>query len=371
MPRGKTIRDLTIGLGLTVVSVGAFALGNAVSDPFRPLPAVVTVMPDAVPMPAARPVVAKPAPAAVEAAKPVPAPIPNEPPASPPGLAPPAAAPRVFRVRDIGFLAELKDVPEAIAAVDAFRGDPNRGDVSAELDRLIAAVRENRDNPMAWSQLAAALDRAQQRQAAIAVANRGMNAAKRQQDGEAMTQLTQQLAQLELSAAQTIPAKPAQSPAQPQARAAVKAALAQAAEAPPEAAPDKLAAALDEALRNSAAADALRILQQMAEGSIGRGDFAAAQRAYNDAMQIAHAGDLKEARADQYANLGRLHWKKGDKTEAEAFWRAARDQYEQLDVTAKVAEMNTLLRQGSPGALASPSRPTQSGKRTTSVFTIR
>ena len=68
---------------------------------------------------------------------------------------------------------------------------------------------------------------------------------------------------------------------------------------------------------------------------------------------------------------GRLHWKKGDKTEAEAFWRAARDQYEQLDVTAKVAEMNTLLRQGSPGALASPSRPTQSGKRTTSVFTIR
>ena len=138
-----------------------------------------------------------------------------------------------------------------------------------------------------------------------------------------------------------------------------------------DAPPDTLAAALDTALQNSAAADALSILQQMAEGAIKKGDYAAAQKAYTDALDIAHARQMSEARADQYANLGRLHWKKGEKSEAESYWRAARDQYEQFEVSAKVTEMNSLLRQASPGAITSPSRPDQSGKRTSSIINLR
>ena len=142
-------------------------------------------------------------------------------------------------------------------------------------------------------------------------------------------------------------------------------------ETAPVQAPDKLAGALDEALRNNAAAEALKILQQMAQGSIARGDYAAAQQSYNHAIKVAHLSKLGEARADQYANLGRMFLQKGDHAEAQAYWRAARDQYEQFDMSAKVAEMNTLLRQISPAALASPSRPSQSGKKTSSIIELR
>jgi len=132
-----------------------------------------------------------------------------------------------------------------------------------------------------------------------------------------------------------------------------------------------LSGALDEALRNNAATQALKILQQMAEGSIARGDYAAAQHAYGQAISLAHLSRLGEERADQYANLGRMYWQKGDRGEAEAYWRAARDQYEQFDLTAKAAEMNALLRQSSPAAMVSPSRPLQTGKKTSSIIELR
>lgn len=301
---------------------------------------------------------AAPAPAAAVAAEPAPV---MTTPVSPPAAAPAAPEPAA---RQLGFLAEIKDLPEAIAAIDALRRDPNAGDASVALDRLVPAVIDNRSDPMTWSQLAASLARAGQRKAAIAVANRGLGAAKRQQDGEAVTQLTQQLAQLELAggvAAAPVAPSSARKLSTP-GRAAPAAAR------PAETSETGLAAALEVALHNSAANDALSILKQMAEGSIKRGDFAGAQKSYGDAIQIAHAMQLSEARADQYANLGGLHWKKGDKAEAEAFWRAARDQYEQFNVPAKVADMNALLRQSSPAALSSPSRPIQNGKKTSSFI---
>ena len=263
-------------------------------------------------------------------------------PAAAPIKAPEAVALPAAR-RNLGFLTELTGVSEAIAAIDA-----RKDEVAGSLDRLVQGVIDDRSDPMAWSNLAAALDRGDQRSAAIAVANRGMNAAKRQQDGGAVTQLTQQIARLELAGSGARPGDPA----------AVQE-------------PDKLAGALDDALRNNAAAEALKILQQMAQGSMARGDFAAAQTAYNQAINLAHLSKLGGARADQYANLGRMFLQKGDRGEAEAYWRAARDQYEQFDMTAQVAEMNTLLRQLSPAALSSPSRPTQNGKKTSSIIELR
>ena len=259
--------------------------------------------------------------------------------------------------RNLGFLTELTGVTEAIAAIDA-----RKDEVAGSLDLLVQGVIDNRSDPMAWSHLAAALDRGGQRSAAIAVANRGMNAAKRQQDGGAVTQLTQQIARLELAGSE------ARAPA---AAGLAKGGGARPGEPAPVQEPDKLAGALDDALRNNAAAEALKILQQMAQGSMAKGDFAAAQTAYNQAINLAHLSKLGGARADQYANLGRMFLQKGDRGEAEAYWRAARDQYEQFDMTSKVAEMNALLRQLSPAALSSPSRPAQNGKKTSSIFELR
>jgi hypothetical protein len=144
---------------------------------------------------------------------------------------------------------------------------------------------------------------------------------------------------------------------------------AETAAAPPAA--GSLESDLEVALQASAASDALAILQKMAEGSLQRGDYAAAKKAYNDALEIAHSREMTEQRADQYANLGRLHWKEGNKTEAEAYWRAARDQYEQFELPAKVAGMDALLRKASPGALNSSSRPAQTGKKTSSIIELR
>ena len=282
-------------------------------------------------------------------------------------------------VRSLGFLAQVKDLSEAVAAIRNRRGDNQMAEAAAELDQLIPDLLENRANPTSWSNLADALARAGQRSAAIAVANRGMNAAKRQQDGEAVTRSTQQLAQLELTGAQpaavaasaSAKAKAKPKGLGPAAAAAAAVAVAAQTPAPAGASSEQLSAALDEALRRSAATEALAILQQMADGSIARGDYAAALKAYNDAIQIAHIEKLTEVRADQYANVGRLYWKKGDKAEAEAFWRAARDQYEQFEITSKVAEMNALLAKSSPNAASSPSRPIQNGKRTSSFYSMR
>lgn len=284
----------------------------------------------------------------------------GEPNASAPAKAPikaPEAVALPAATRNLSFLTELKGVPEAIAAIDA-----RKDEVAGSLDRLVQGVIDDRSDSMAWSNLAAALDRGGQRSAAIAVANRGMNAAKRQQDGGAVTQLTQQIARLELAGSKASPAAVPTSGKGSGAHPGDPAAVQE---------PDKLAGALDDALRNNAAAEALKILQQMAQGSMARGDFAAAQTAYNQAINLAHLSKLGGARADQYANLGRMFLQKGDRGEAEAYWRAARDQYEQFDMTAKVAEMNTLLRQLSPAALSSPSRPTQNGKKTSSIIELR
>ena len=132
-----------------------------------------------------------------------------------------------------------------------------------------------------------------------------------------------------------------------------------------------LNADLENAIQANAAADALAILSKMAEGSMSRGDYAAAKKAYNDALEIAHSSQLNEQRADQYANLGKLHWKEGNKSEAEAYWRAARDQYEQFDLPKKVAEIDALLRKASPNAVNSTYRPVVSGKRSSSVIELR
>jgi tetratricopeptide (TPR) repeat protein len=447
MPRGSNLQRFAIGGGLLVLSIGAFALGNALSEAFKPLPVIVPMPVASVPavppvamakpepmVPAQKPsavaiqapeaprkpealAAASQAPATNSAVSPtvplsaqatispaLPAPDVSSPavaaavaseerrakarkdaashwndkpgaiaaaPLAPATLAMPAATPvpapaaassssavaAPTAPRNLGFLTELKGVPEAIVAIDA-----RKDETASSLDLLVQGVVDNRSDPLAWSHLAAALDRGGQRPAAIAVANRGMNAAKRTQDGAAVTQLTQQIAQFELAggAAQ-----------QPAALAAGKVSGSRKAEPALITAPDQLDGALDEALRNNAAAEALKILQQMAQGSIARGDYAAAQQSYNHAIKVAHLSKLGEARADQYANLGRMFLQKGDRTEAEAYWRAARDQYEQFDMTAKVVEMNTLLRQISPSAVVSSSRPTQSGKKTSSVIELR
>jgi tetratricopeptide (TPR) repeat protein len=438
MRRGSNLQSIAIGGGLLALSVGAFALGNALSAAFKPLPAIVPA-PAIQPMPvASSPVLTPPVTAqvvpSVAIAKPEASAAAAQAPAADPALpAPEGASPTVASsttasanvaseerrakarkdaaghwngkpgavavaptvsapaeraaaspapetvppikapepspapansatanptaIRNLGFLTELKGVPEAIAAIDS-----RQDETASSLDHLVQGVVDNRSDPMSWSHLAAALDRGGQRAAAIAVANRAMNAAKRQQDGAAVTQLTQQIAQLEMAGSDAkLPAAPASG----------KVGSARKAEPATNQAPDKLAGALDEALRNNAATEALKILQQMAQGSIAKGDYAAAQQSYNHAITVAHLSKLGEARADQYANLGRMFLQKGDRTEAEAYWRAARDQYEQFDMTAKVAEMNTLLRQISPAALASPSRPTQSGKKTSSIIELR
>ena len=437
MPRGSNLQRIAIGGGLLVLSIGAFALGHAVSEAFKPLPAIVP-LPASAPKPVASsslpgplssplsgpavpPAVSPTPPPAAKAAIPsvLPAPDVSSPAAISPGASSderrakarkdaeahwsgkpgavaagatlPAAnesavatpAPEAVRpakaaaalpapgpmpipansatanssaARSLGLLTEMKGVPEAIAAIDA-----RKDEVASSLELLIQGVVDNRADPLSWSHLAAALDRGGQRAAAIAVANRGMSAAKRQQDGAAVTQLTQQIAQLELAGGDA---------KQPVA-VSVKASTSGKTEPATVQAPDKLAGALDEALRNNAAAEALKILQQMAQGSIAKGDYASAQQSYNHAIKVAHLSKLGEARADQYANLGRMFLQKGDPNEAQAYWRAARDQYEQFDMTAKVAEMNTLLRQISPAALASPSRPSQSGKKTSSIIELR
>lgn len=466
MPRGSNLQRFAIGGGLLVLSIGAFALGHALSEAFKPLPVIVPMPMASAPEPAATmPPVAmtKPEPMApaqnsapvgtqapVSPPKPEALAVASQPPATNPAVSPtvppsaqatispaspapdvsspavaapvvseerrakarkdaaghwdgkpgaiaaapsapatsampaatsaPDAIPPVKSVaavsaavpaaassssavaaptapRNLGFLTELKGVPEAIAAIDA-----RKDEIAGSLDLLVQGVVDNRSDPLSWSHLAAALDRGGQRPAAIAVANRGMNAAKRLQDGAAVTQLTQQIAQFELAggAAQ-----------QSSALAAGKVSGSRKAEPAQATAPDMLDGALDEALRNNAAAEALKILQQMAQGSIVRGDYAAAQQSYNHAIKVAHLSKLGEARADQYANLGRMFLQKGDRAEAQAYWRAARDQYEQFDMTGKVAEMNMLLRQISPAAVASPSRPVQNGKKTSSIIELR
>lgn len=300
----------------------------------------------------------------VAVAPPADTPAPQDP------LAPPGRSTTVDGTDGLGFLAAIAGLPQALVTIQT-------GSAAAwpDIDSRVRAVLANRDDSGVWDNLASALERAGQRSAAIAVANFALEAAKRTQDGNAVNRLTRQIAQFELSGKEAA-SPPKSPPVSRQTAAQVKPAVAGGqpkAETSPASstAPDKLDAELDNALRNNAAAEALKILQQMAQGSIARGDFAAAQKSYNAALNLAHLSRLGEQRADQYANLGRLNWKKGDRGEAEAYLRAARDQYEQFDLTAKAAEMTALLRQISPSAVASPSQPTQSGKRTSSIIELR
>lgn len=408
---GLNVRRIVIGFGLTVVAAGTFAFGLAASDVLRPMPVVIqgasaakiagetprrfsaADMP-AEPQAPARAIsmaettakfdgvkasgqslalaaehIDKPRPAASPVVTPEPIP-----PASVANLvsAPAAPAPPVAVSsgqapggRRLGLLGDVTGLPEAVAAIDR-----TGGETAKALDIALGRIASDRSDPEPLSDLADLLAQAGHRPAAVTIANRGMMAARSQQNGEVLTRLTRQLAQLELAQAQ------------PETARAAASARAQPEPAPPrpapprldastDASPEKLSDALDVALRDNAAADALAILQQMADGSIRRGDFAAAQKAYSDALAIAHTRQMTEARADQYANLGRMFWKKGDKGEAVAYWRAARDQYEQFEVPAKVADMNSLLRQASPTAATSPSRPSQSGKKTSSIIELR
>lgn len=107
----------------------------------------------------------------------------------------------------------------------------------------------------------------------------------------------------------------------------------------------------------------LQAQQRLAELALSQRQFEKADQLFQSALQSSHALGLPESMADQYASLGLVWAARGDRVEAETYWRAAKDQYEQLGLTVKAQTVTALLRASSPTALRSPSQPTTRGGR--------
>jgi tetratricopeptide (TPR) repeat protein len=410
------VRSIAGGVGLLAISVLCFKAGGWVTQSLRqPAPQPVALRPAPAPKPAPKPIVtvvpaegreAAPVaervlPAAPEraseaagqrrseardaarghwrdqpgAAPPTEAhpaqrsepPPPRVEPASAMPVRPAAPPPVQPRPEAAARIAPLDRVPALAAAIASLGSGPK----AVQLLAAAARVEREPDDGEAWGELARHLHAAR-RAEAEPTAERALSLAKAQRDRAAMASATALLGQIALERGEVLKGLELSEQAivldldhGRLAEAAYglarigsyheRAGNAGEAEA-------RYTAALDAAVKGYDTPHAIRIMQRLGDIARGRRELDRAAELYQGALGLSHRSGNAEAMADQYANLGRVFAEKGERGEAETYWRSARDQYVRLGLQAKTAEMAGLLGAGA-GVSPAAAKPRKQGTR--------
>jgi tetratricopeptide (TPR) repeat protein len=294
-----------------------------------------------------RPAPAAPTPAAVNKAT------------SPVAAAGAAAMPQP--ARRTGRLGDIAGLAPAISALEAARS-PLLADVLAAVDD----IKSQPQSAGAWNALAGDLKRAGHAEPALAAAEQARRLAEAQSDRTEAGTAVGLIADIEHARGNTAEALEATLKAieideqigriehlVPRYVRLAEKAIAERDAVKGEA---LLTRALEWAWQTNRGAEALQLLPRIGDLARRRRDFDTASRMYQDALALSHRMGQAEVMADQYANLGRTLAEKGERGEADTYWRSARDQYERLGLTQKAADAAAAIRQ-SAGMPVPPRQP--------------